>query len=447
MIGRIKSIVSNDNFLSLFGNMVFAVLSFSSIFILARSFDKIGFGDWILYLNAVTFVEMIRIGISRTPMVRFLAGAKTSEESATVIGSGWAISLMNTGIFAIIIFVLGYFFADGMDRYGFKLFFLWYPLLSIVILPFNNSLSILQARRAFGSIILLRGLTMGSFILFLVGNIFIWKLPVEYVVYAHMGSNLLGSLLGISVGWSGIQYLMKYTKQTIKTLLNFGKFTLGTLLGSNLLKSSDTILLGMMMTSAEAAIYAIPLKLVEMLEIPLRSFVAVALPRMSKASREGNDQEVRNIFYRYSGVLSLLFIPLLIILFFAAEPLIYILGGKEYSSIDVPINVFRIFLIYGLFLVVDRFTGVTLDSINKPKSNLIKVIYMALANIIGDIIAIYYFKSLEAVAMVTIINVLIGVAVGMYYTRKELSITLWKIPKVGWEFIRKNEIRNLRNDN
>ena len=344
MIGRIKSIVSNDNFLSLFGNMVFAVLSFSSIFILARSFDKIGFGDWILYLNAVTFVEMIRIGISRTPMVRFLAGAKTSEESATVIGSGWAISLMNTGIFAIIIFVLGYFFADGMDRYGFKLFFLWYPLLSIVILPFNNSLSILQARRAFGSIILLRGLTMGSFILFLVGNIFIWKLPVEYVVYAHMGSNLLGSLLGISVGWSGIQYLMKYTKQTIKTLLNFGKFTLGTLLGSNLLKSSDTILLGMMMTSAEAAIYAIPLKLVEMLEIPLRSFVAVALPRMSKASREGNDQEVRNIFYRYSGVLSLLFIPLLIILFFAAEPLIYILGGKEYSSIDVPINVFRIFL-------------------------------------------------------------------------------------------------------
>ncbi len=447
MLGKLKNIVKNDNFLSLFGNGIFAVLGFASIFILTRSYDKGDFGTWILYITAVTFVEMIRIGISRTPVVRFLAGSKSDKESAEVIGSGWIISLVVTVVFAIIIYGIGFFFADKMDEKGFGLFFIWYPLLSFVILPFNTSMSILQAKRNFGSIIILRGVTMGSFIMFLVANILWFELPVEYIVYAHLGSNLLGSILGVGAGWSGLKYMLHYTKKTISTLLNFGKFTLGTLLGSNLLKSSDTFLLGMMMTSVEAAIYAIPIKLVEMLEIPLRSFVAVALPRMSKASREGNNQEVRNIFYRYSGLLSLAFIPLLVALFFAAEPLIYLLGGKEYASIDVPVNVFRIFLVYGLFLVIDRFNGVTLDSINKPKSNLIKVIFMATANIIGDIIAIYYFQSLEAVAVVTIVNVLVGVFVGIYFTKKELQISLLRIPKEGWKFIRSKEFKNIKNNN
>jgi hypothetical protein len=39
-------------------------------------------------------------------------------------------------------------------------------------------------------------------------------------------------------------------------------------------------------------------------------------------------------------------------------------------------------------------TGVGLDSINKPKINAIKVFIMLLANVIGDFIAIFIFKSL-----------------------------------------------------
>ena len=443
MISKLKSILKNENFLSLAGNMIFAVLSFGSIFILARSYSKADFGNWVLYLTAVTFVEMLRIGITRTPMVRFLAGAKNKEEQKEIIGSGWYLSLIVTLIIAGLTGIVGLFFSQNISEYGFRLFFYWYPLLSFVILPFNLSMSILQAHRKFGQIIVLRGLTMGTYITFLILNWVYFKLPVQYIVIAHLLSNLLGSLLGIFKRWSGMAFILHKSREMLKTLIGFGKYTLGTLIGSNLLKSSDTFLLGMLMTSVEAAIYAIPLKLIEILEIPLRSFVAVALPRMSKASREGNEIEVKSIFYRYSGVLTLLFIPILILLFVFAEPLIFLLGGKEYSDLTVPVNVFRIFLIYGLFLSIDRFTGVTLDSINKPRSNLIKVIFMALANIIGDVVAIVVFQSLEAVAVVTILNVLTGVGVGVYYTKKELKISLRRIPVEGWKFIRNKEYKNL----
>jgi O-antigen/teichoic acid export membrane protein len=198
-----------------------------------------------------------------------------------------------------------------------------------------------------------------------------------------------------------------------------------------------------MMTKADAAVYMIPIKLIEVLEIPLRSFLSVALPRMSKESRLGNNNEVKNIFYRYSGVLTLLFIPLLAALFLFANELVAFLGGAEYANLSTPVNVFRIFLVYGLFLTIDRFSGVTLDCINKPRSNLLKVIYMALANIIGDILAILLFNSLEAVAIVTILNSMVGVIVGYYFLNKELSINFALIPKMGWQFIRNNEFKNM----
>ncbi|MEA3445073.1 MAG: polysaccharide biosynthesis C-terminal domain-containing protein, partial [Bacteroidota bacterium] len=147
----------------------------------------------------------------------------------------------------------------------------------------------------------------------------------------------------------------------------------------------------------------------------------------------------------YSGVLTILFLPLMLILFVFANELVGFLGGAEYSSLVSPVNVFRIFLIYGMVLTIDRFSGVTLDCINKPRSNLIKVIYMALANIIGDILAILIFRTLEAVAVVTIINSLVGVLVGYYFLNKELVINFAQIPKKGWQFIKNNEFKYMIN--
>lgn len=439
----LKNIAGNKNFLSLFGNTTFAVLGFLSIFVLARSYNKDVFGEWAMYITAVTFVEMIRIGLTRTALVRFLSGAQNKDEENEIIASGSLIEIAVSFVLCILVFAGYHLFYSAIAESGFRLFFKWYPLLALLIFPLNNSLSILQAGQKFGEIILMRLLSMGAFIIFILVNFFYLKWEIEYVVIAHISSNLLASLFAISKQWTGIFKLIHATKIRVIELLNFGKFSLGTLIGSNLLKSSDTFILGIMMTKADAAIYMIPLKLIEVLEIPLRSFLAVALPRMSKESRLGNNIEVKSIFYRYSGVLTLLFIPLLTGLFLFAPQLVAFLGGPEYADLDTPVNVFRIFLVYGLFLTIDRFTGVTLDCINKPRSNLIKVIYMASANIIGDILAILIFNSLEAVAIVTILNSLVGVTVGYYFLNKELSINFARIPKMGWQFIRNNEFKNM----
>jgi O-antigen/teichoic acid export membrane protein len=281
---------------------------------------------------------------------------------------------------------------------------------------------------------------MFFFFCFLIVNFFWLELDVVYVVFVHIGAHLLASIYAMVRKWSGITTITKASRESVRTQMKFGKFSLGTLIGSNLLKSSDTFIIGIMLAEPQVAYYSIPLKLIEIVEIPMRSFVAVAFPKMSKASREGNNEKVRSVFYQYTGIVSWLFIPLVIGLFFFAKPLTLLLGGPEYLDSTI---IFKIFLIYALLLPLDRFSGISLDAINKPNLNMIKVFFMASANIIGDIIAISVFKSLEAVAMVTIVNVSVGVLVGNWFLKRELGIKVSRIYPAGFKEL-KSFLRKIR---
>lgn len=425
---KVLGLIKSDNSLSLIGNLVFAFLGFANIFLLARSYPKDVFGEWVLYLSGMAMVEMIRNGITRTPLVRFVAGSANQKEREQIIGASWLLSVGVTLAIIILFLPIYFLFQEPIDGKGFGLFFKWYPLLAVVILPLNTGLSILQADRKFGSILSLRFVNMFFFFTFLIINYFWLNLDILYVVWIHILSHLLASAYAMLRRWSGVRTIFKASLESLKTQLKYGKFSLGTLIGSNLLKSSDTFIIGIMLAEPQVAFYSIPLKLIEIVEIPMRSFVAVAFPKMSKASREGNDQTVRSVFYQYTGIVSWLFLPLVLLLFLFAGPLTVLLGGPEYADSSL---IFKIFLIYALLLPLDRFSGVCLDAINRPNLNMIKVFFMASANIIGDIIAIYFFKSLEAVAMVTIVNVLVGVLVGNWYLKKELGIQVRKIYPAG----------------
>jgi len=286
-------------------------------------------------------------------------------------------------------------------------------------------------------------------------------------MWAYLFTNLVSSITASVLNWDGVKFIFKSKIRTTKLILNFGKYTSGTLIGSNLLRSADTFIIGLspFLGVTGVAMYSIPLKLTEIIEIPVRSFAMTAFPNMSKASIEGNVKLVKKLYYQNVGGLTLLLIPILSFSYFFAEEFVTILGGAEYKE---TASVFKIFCIYGILLPLDRFTGVALDSVNMPKQNFIKVIYMTLANIIGDAIVVFgfyyivlftslitlffigftnisiigslasFFASLTVlnmVAVVTIIFTLIGIIVGTHYLKKELDIKLKLIIPEGFIFI------------
>ena len=468
----LAKILKNKNFLSLANNGLVAVFGFFGFLLLVRSLSTNEFGEWVLLITTANFLDMLRFGITRTAIVRFLAGAD-QKEARQLIGSNYIINLFSTLILVLIVLAVRFFFYDAVSTSGFVLFFKWFPLLAFINLPFNNAQSVLQAKMRFDFMLLLRIVNVGGFMLFLLVNFFFLHVSLTIIVYAYLLINILTSIVAMIPNWDGIRYIAKATKASNKMILDFGKYSTGTLIGSNLLKSADTFIIGLspFLGTAGVALYSIPLKLTEIIEIPLRSFAMTAFPGMSKASIQGNKDLVKHIFYTNAGGMTLLMVPVMLFSFIFAKELVYILGGAGYES---TADVFRIFCVYGLLLPLDRFIGVTLDSVNMPKFNFLKVVYMAVANIIGDTLVVFAFyyvavatsiftllslplnnlhlvarithnfsviTVLEGVAVVTISFTLIGIFVGYHYLNKSFDIHLRKVFQGGVLFFSESVFR------
>ncbi len=471
----LDKILKNKNFLSLANNGLVAVFGFLGFLLLVRSLSTNEFGEWVLLITTANFLDMLRFGITRTAIVRFLAGAN-ADEARQLIGSNWVINLFSTLILVLLVLAVRYFFYDAVTTSGFDLFFKWFPILAFVNLPFNNAQSVLQAKMRFDYMLVLRVINVGIFMLFLLVNYFFLHVSLTVIVYAYLAVNILTSVTAMVPNWDGFRYITRATKSTNKMILNFGKYSTGTLIGSNLLKSADTFIIGLspFLGTAGVALYSIPLKLTEIIEIPLRSFAMTAFPGMSKASIEGNKDLVKHIFYTNAGGMTLLMVPVMLFSFIFAKELVYILGGAGYESTT---GVFRIFTIYGLLLPLDRFIGVALDSVNMPRYNFLKVVYMATANIIGDTLVVFAFyyvamvtsllalisfpvhnihvlttvtrhfsviTTLEGVAVVTISFTLVGIFVGYHYLNKSFDIHLRKVLQGGILFFSESIFRKRR---
>ncbi len=461
----LTKILKNNNFLSLANNGLVAVLAFFSFMVLVRSLPTDDFGKWVLFLTTANFLDMLRFGITRTAMVRFLSGARKNE-ARQLIGSNYTINIISSISLIVITLLIDHYFRDTVSSSGFSLFFQWFPIYAVLSLPFNNSLSVLQARLRFDLILLVRIVNVGIFMLFLVVNYFFLNYGLLEIMIVYLSTTLLTSLLTMLFNWDGIRYIFHANKAKIKVILDFGKYTTGTLIGSNLLKSADTFIIGLspFLGTTAVALYSIPLKLTEIIEIPVRSYAMTAFPGMSKASIEGNKKEVKRLYYQNAGGLLYMLMPVMLFCFIFAEEFVTVLGGSNYAQ---TATIFRIFCFYGLLLPIDRLTGVALDSVNMPKQNFIKVVYMTLANIIGDgimVFGIYYFvlfitgftllftqvesidtfisvlsgftklTILELVAVVTLLFSVIGIFVGFSYLDKELDLRFRNIFSGGISF-------------
>ena len=412
--------------IALLGNLLFSLLGFVSIAILARTLSLSDYGSWVLYLTASTLIEMMRSGFLHTALVKFCSGNKLTEQKK-YIASGWFLGIAFTAIISIVLLTISLVFNPSNSPYN--LFIKYYPLLSFASLPFSISTSILQYNLKFGKMVLIKSINMILTLLIFTFTIFV-EIEIETLIIMHIIVNAITSLISVIYKWSGLEFIKHVNKTKIIEITHFGKYTIGTLIGTNLLKSSDTFIIGATLGSEKAALYSIPLKLTEVFEILLRSFVSVALPKMSAYYSKNKIIDTQNTFQTYSGILSLIYIPIMIICFILSEQVIQLFGGSNYTGIS---DVFRVFCFYGLLLPIDRFTGVTLDVVNLPKYNLYKVTLMVIFNISFDLIAIHFSDDLKYIALGTVLTTSLGIATGIFYLNKIIHTNLKSILSSGFK--------------
>ena len=150
-----------------------------------------------------------------------------------------------TIVIAFNIFLCNLIFPEAIQNSGFHLFFRWYPILAFLNLPWNNALVLLQADRKFGKILVLKSINSICFFIVIAFNALFLDLSLTQLIWSFLVINSLTSILSMIAGWDGLIYLFKAGKDTNMELLHFGKYTTFTLIGSNLLRSADTLIISL----------------------------------------------------------------------------------------------------------------------------------------------------------------------------------------------------------
>lgn len=429
MAFKILSVLRNKHLHSLMGNVIMAFFNVLSFALLVRTLSLPAFGEWVLFLGTYNILDQIRTAMLQSGIIKFSAGVDTAI-AKQVTGAAWYISLFLTGVF-IIVSLIVYAAAYPFFSPTWHFFLGWLGIMTLLSLPFNFATWVLQAAHRFDKIVQVRILQNGSFFIFLGVLFFLKQVTLHNVLYAYSLSLLVTSIYCMVFKWTELSTIIVRSRERVKELYHYGRLIVGSTLSSALLNYSDNLVLRTMLSPAAVAVYSIPQKFMEVIEIILRSFVATSQPTISAAANRNDWKEASRAFCRYTGTVTILILPFVIGLLIFTKPLILILAAKAYLPAT---DIVRIFLLSAILYPVDRFIGVTLDMINKPLINFYKNLLKLILNIVLDITLVYFFTDIRAVAIASSINLLFAVIFGYYFLRRSLPLVNVKdIWRYGWQ--------------
>lgn len=428
----IQSKIKDPNFLSLAGNGSMALLGMVIMATIYRALSVKDAGIWIFFQSSLVFVDTFRTGFLVTAFVKFYSGS-SDKRKEEVIGSTWYVASLITGFF-ILLNIPALFALHFVSNPGLLFFMKWFAINLVFTLPSLVAMCIAQGELRFDRLLYLRISGNGLFFGLLLILIYFHKATLDTVIYANLLSSLITSLLSLLAGWSKISKFLKKTTACSKELYHFGKYTVGTSISASLFKTSDTLIIYYFLPNA-LAIYNLGNRLMEIVEIPLRSFAATALPRLSSAFNQNNRSDVIKIMKEYVGMLTILLVPVFIFTFIFAGIIVGIIGGKQYIDTEAgnqAANVLRFFMGFALIYPADRFFAVTLDAIHKPRINFIKVLIMLAVNISTDFIGVLLFKNVYGITLATVFPILTGAIIGFWAIQKYQSFSLLAMYRSGF---------------
>ncbi|MDD2792817.1 MAG: oligosaccharide flippase family protein [Sediminibacterium sp.] len=421
MIAALMAKLRNKHFMSLAGNVAMAGLAMLTIALLYRSLSLEEIGYWFFYQTLFMLIDTFRTGFLQVALIKFYTGTEP-RRAAEVLGSVWFLAVLITGI-VIGVNLLLVPFMGSFTNTGFLITIQWFGLTFLATLPYSIASWIQQSDQRFDRLLILRVINQGSFIISVVLLIFFKSIDLQMILLMNFVSNALVSIVTILLGWTRFKTFFSRTSACIKEVYHFGKFSVGTTISANLLRSSDIFIITYMLGPAAVAVYNIPVRLMELIEIPIRSTVATGMSSLAKAFNKNNLKEVGYILQKYAGTLTVAFIPVAIGAILLADIGVGILGGGKYINTEAA-NVYRMMMFLAIFYPIDRFIGVSLDIIHQPQVNLVKVIMMVIANITGDFVGIALLGNIYGVALGTLLPLCVGVFYGYYRLNKYVPFKL-----------------------
>lgn len=428
---RLYSYLGNNQFLSLAANMAVSGMGIVSVALLYRALPIKEVGIWVFFLSNINLADSFRTGFLTTAFIRACSGA-TPARSAEVIGSAWIIALVITSIMVLLNIGAALLpFYHPSEEMG--LLLRWFGITMLVTLPYYIATNVLQSQMQFDKILYIRLLSQGIFVLGIAIMLITHTARLEYVVYCNLAASVATSVVSLGMGWARLDSFRARTSECISELAHFGKFSFGSYIGVSLSGICDTYFINFALGPAALGIYSLAGRFGEIVNIPLRSFMATAIPRLSAAYNQGRTLEVARLLRKNAGLLTWMLLPIIIGTILLADVPIFLIGGGKYRDTEAA-NILRLVMALAILFPIDRFVGVTLDVINQPRINMLKVLIMLGVNVASDTTAMLLFPNMYSIMLASFPTSIVGFVYGYMKLKRFLPLSIKDIIVTGfWE--------------
>lgn len=410
--------------ISLAERVVSMGFNLGSAMLLLRLLSKETFAVWGIFVLLTYFIEMGRSGLLQNGLIRFLQMPFDRPTDKTrLISAAFGLHLAYTLFSNLVLAAVAPWVATQYQVPDLLHMLPVYYLTNLVWAGCTHSIYVQQAHFDF------RGMLVTS--IFYRGVPFLWVFLSWYkgssmALWHWPAMQLLGA--AIALWWhrkvlfnrdilQGITYWHWY-----RTLLNFGKFVLGTNLSTMLYKNADKLLLGKLLGPAAFAVYDVAGRVTQLVEAPAFSIASVVFPKSAERMALEGTSGVKQLYERSVGATLAVIFPFVLLVLIFPEWIVHFFAGAQYPE---SADLLRITAFFGLFMPFAVQCGTALDASGRPAVNLLFTLATALLNIGLNYLFIPVY-GLQGAAFATLTGYLLSFFATQWYLYHHYRIVAFR---------------------
>lgn len=375
---------------------------FGGFYLLVRALTKEDFGLWTIFLIATSIIEVVRIGLIQNALIKALTANEEHRVRGRINTASFTLNILVALAIALLLIILARFMADWFGGQALERLLHIYILTNLLLVPYFQFTFIAQANFDFRSIFWSNFFRHAVFFGYVLALYLVpeWHFSLSRLALVQAIGAVVGSIVAWILGRRLLIFSVRLDVKWLGWLFNYGKYVIGTNLGSMLTKSLDQLMLGVMISPVATAVYGTAIKIANLVEVPTQSMAAIVFPKSAQRVEQEGEVAIKQLYEKSVGVLLALIIPGVLFVLVFPKFVIEIVAGPKYLD-AVPL--LRITMLYGLFVPFSRQFGTMLDAMGKPGLNFFMVMVGTLINGLLNFFMIREYGTLGA-AYATLIS-------------------------------------------
>ena len=351
-----------------FSIIVFGVITY---IVLVRHISPEDNGVWSLFLTIVTLIEVIKQGLLRNPLIKFLGMPENDKDQvqSTII----AINLVFSIVVILLVVLAGTLIASFLRTPHLYDLLLWNIVFILLLVPFNHCEVLLQAHFKYQQIFIAYFFRQGLFMIGVTLMVYVFPeyLSLENLVLLQTASLLVGTILIFISSRPFLPKKWEFSADLTKRILQFGKYVFGTNVFSNLSRFADHFVTAnaipdAVLSKRYVSYYNAVARINNLIDTPSVAVSDVLFPKNVQALELEGIEKVKYYFERMVGSIISIVLPASIIIMLLPKFTLLMIAGPKYLE---AANILRIVMLIAILRPFFYQFGTTMDAIGKPELN------------------------------------------------------------------------------